>query len=110
MFLIKSFHLSKGTGDAWQSSKPTYDSRYMRPGMAGSVQVVSSTNGELGPGNDDTHLVDRRTGVPLNSQPEVEIVDETKYENLLLHLCFKSQAWDTPSVSYVVAISCKVNK
>ena len=51
----------------------------MRPGMAGSVQVVSSTNGELGPGNDDTHLVDRRTGVPLNSQAEVEIVDETKY-------------------------------
>ena len=48
--------------------------------MAGSVQVVSSTNGELGPGNDDTHLVDRRTGVPLNSQPEVEIVDETKYD------------------------------
>lgn len=54
----------------------------MRPGIAGSVQVVSSTNGELGPANDDTHLVDRRIGIPLNSQPEVEIVDETKYETI----------------------------
>eukprot|EP00795_Rhopilema_esculentum_P006170 gene6170-11566_t len=69
---------SKSTGDAWQSSRPTYDSRYIRPGLAGSVQVVSSTNGELGPSADDANLVDRRTGVPLNSQPEVEMVDETK--------------------------------
>ncbi len=68
------------SGDAWQGSgKPSYDTRYLRPGIAGSVQVVSSTNGELGPSNDDAHLVDRKTGVPLNSQAEVEIVDETKY-------------------------------
>ena len=51
----------------------------MRPGIAGSVQVVSSTNGELGPSGDDANLVDRKTGVPLNSQADVEIVDETKY-------------------------------
>ena len=69
----------KVSGDAWQGSKPTYDSRYMRPGIAGSVQVVSSTNGELGPSGDDANLVDRKTGVPLNSQADVEIVDETKY-------------------------------
>lgn len=69
---------SKGTADAWQGSKPSYDTRYMRPGIAGSVQVVSSTNGELGPSNDDAQLVDRKTGVPLNSQADVEIVDETK--------------------------------
>ena len=80
-FLFKhlSVFIKQSTGDAWQSSRPTYDSRYIRPGLAGSVQVVSSTNGELGPSADDANLVDRRTGVPLNSQPEVEMVDETKY-------------------------------
>ena len=41
------------------------------------MQVVSSTNGELGPA-DDAQLVEKKSGVPLNTQAEVEIVDETK--------------------------------
>ncbi|XP_031570830.1 casein kinase I-like [Actinia tenebrosa] len=41
--------------------------------LGGSVQVVSSTNGDLGPGDDQG-----KSGAPLNTQPEVEVVEETK--------------------------------
>ncbi|EDO34289.1 predicted protein [Nematostella vectensis] len=44
--------------------------------LGGSVQVVSSTNGDLGP-IDDQRLEAKTGGAPLNSQPEVEI-EETK--------------------------------
>ena len=47
----------------------------LRPPLGGSVQVVSSTNGELG-GDDRT---ERKSGVPLNAAPEVDVVEETKY-------------------------------
>ena len=40
----------------------------------GSVQVVSSTNGDLGPVSDH----EGKSGQPLNAQPEVEVVDDTK--------------------------------
>ena len=40
--------------------------------LQGSVQVVSSTHGELAPDGND------RTGAPLHVQPEVEVVEETK--------------------------------
>ena len=41
----------------------------------GSVQVVSSTNGELG-GDDPTG---GHSHTPITAQPEVEVVEETKY-------------------------------
>lgn len=44
--------------------------------LAGSVQVVSSTNGELGPSNDSG--LDPKLGGHLNTQPDVEVVEETK--------------------------------
>ncbi|XP_046839332.1 casein kinase I-like [Xenia sp. Carnegie-2017] len=44
--------------------------------LAGSVQVVSSTNGELGPSNDSG--LEPKHGTHLNSQPDVEVVEETK--------------------------------
>lgn len=45
--------------------------------LAGSVQVVSSTNGELGPSNDSQ--TEPKLGAHLNTaQPEVEVVEETK--------------------------------
>lgn len=47
--------------------------------LGGSVQVVSSTNGELGP-VDDSRL-EGKAGTPLHAQqqqPEVEVVEETK--------------------------------
>ena len=48
--------------------------------LGGSVQVVSSTNGDLGP-VDDSRL-EGKAGTPLHAQqqqPEVEVVEETKY-------------------------------
>lgn len=45
--------------------------------LAGSVQVLSSTNGELGP-SEGSHM-EPRLGPHLNTtQPEVEVVEETK--------------------------------
>ena len=45
----------------------------------GSVQVVSSTNGELG-GDDPTG---GHSHTPITAQPEVEIIEETKYVYLV---------------------------
>ncbi|KAK3727920.1 hypothetical protein QZH41_016370 [Actinostola sp. cb2023] len=42
--------------------------------LGGSVQVVSSTNGDLGP-NEDPRMDGK---LPLNNLPEVEVVEETK--------------------------------
>jgi hypothetical protein len=44
--------------------------------LAGSVQVVSSTNGDLGPSN-DSPLGPKLDG-HLNTQADVEVVEETK--------------------------------
>ena len=44
--------------------------------LAGSVQVVSSTNGDLGPSNDSPR--EPKLGGHLNTQPDVEVVEETK--------------------------------
>ena len=44
----------------------------------GSVQVVSSTNGELGPS--DVSRLEGKSGAPLHTAPEVEVVEETKYD------------------------------
>ena len=41
------------------------------------MQVVSSTNGELGPTEDNR--LEGKSGTPLHTQqPEVEVVEETK--------------------------------
>lgn len=62
------------SGDAWTSLQSNkHQSSMLRPPLGGSVQVVRSTTGELG--GDDKN--DRKSGVPLNAQPEVE-VEETK--------------------------------
>lgn len=52
--------------------------------LGGSVQVVSSTNGDLGPSDDQR--MEGKSGAPLNAQPEVEVVEETKY--VLIHLIY----------------------
>jgi hypothetical protein len=44
--------------------------------LAGSVQVVSSTNGDLGPSSDSPN--EPRHGHLNSTQPDVEVVEETK--------------------------------
>lgn len=67
-------HTTRLSGDAWPSVPRNPHKPMLRPPLAGSVQVVSSTNGELG-GDDRT---ERKSGVPLNAPPDVEVVEETK--------------------------------
>lgn len=55
--------------NAFTSGQRAQNKQMLRPALGGSVQVVSSTHGELGPD---------RTGAPLTVQPEVEVVEETK--------------------------------
>ena len=77
VFLFSSFLQSTDRKGAW--SEMAKGGGLLKPGAdrhGGSVQVVSSTNGELGPS--DVSRVEGRSGVPLNTAPEVEVVEETK--------------------------------
>ena len=50
--------------------------------LGGSVQVVSSTNGDLLP--TEENRLESKAGSPVHAQqqPEVEVVEETKYVSL----------------------------
>ena len=58
--------------------------------LAGSVQVVSSTNGDLGPSSDSPR--EPKMGGHLNTQPDVEVVEETKYVLVLNSILKKVQS------------------
>lgn len=68
---------------AWGDNSPCYKptSGLLPPSadrLGGSVQVVSSTNGDLLPTVDNRHG-DGKSGTPVHAQqPEVEVVEETK--------------------------------
>ncbi|XP_068693434.1 casein kinase I-like [Montipora capricornis] len=67
---------------AWADNVQGYKSSGLLPPstdrLGGSVQVVSSTNGDLLP-TEDTHQGDGKSGTPIHAQqPEVEVVEETK--------------------------------
>ena len=49
----------------------------------GSVQVVSSTNGELGGDDPAGH-----SHTPITAQPEIEMAEETKYKQILFSSFF----------------------
>ncbi|CAB4006477.1 casein kinase I-like, partial [Paramuricea clavata] len=72
---------SSGDRKAWpdMSNVRNSNSNLMPSGghrLAGSVQVVSSTNGDLGPSSDSA--LEPKLGGHLNTQPDVEVVEETK--------------------------------
>ena len=53
----------------------------------GSVQVVSSTNGELGGDDPAGH-----SHTPITAQPEIEMAEETKYKHILFSSFFLLEA------------------
>jgi casein kinase 1 gamma len=62
---------SRPTDNAFAGGARSQNKQMLKAPLGGSVQVVSSTNGELGP--------DGKSGAPLHvTQPEVEVVEETK--------------------------------
>ena len=63
--------------------------------LAGSVQVVSSTNGDLGPSSDSPR--EPKMGGHLNTQPDVEVVEETKYVLVFTSILKKVQTWQSSS-------------
>jgi len=68
-------HGTRHSGDAWPSIQRNHHGQLLRPQMGGSVQVVSSTNGELG---GDDRPENRKSGVPLNVPTDDEGGEETK--------------------------------
>lgn len=52
------------------------------------LQVVSSTNGELQTTDDPTAV---HSNTPITAQPDVEVVDETKYVHSHFLHCIHSQ-------------------
>ena len=72
---VKQPQHARLSGDAWPSHHRGNPNPMLKPPLGGSVLVVSSTNGELGGPTDDAS--ERKSGVPLNAPPEVE-VEETK--------------------------------
>ncbi|XP_014259341.1 casein kinase I isoform X9 [Cimex lectularius] len=72
---IRGPGLTKGGGQEWPEVNPFTNRTHLSPAdRHGSVQVMSSTNGELA--NDDPTAGHSNT--PITFQPEVELVDETK--------------------------------
>ncbi|CAH1254540.1 casein kinase I-like isoform X2 [Branchiostoma lanceolatum] len=67
---------SKPRERAWEQQRTNL--MVPNPELRGSVQVVSSTNGELN--NDDPTA--GHSNAPITQQADVEVVDETKYEKL----------------------------
>uniref|UniRef100_T2M1Y4 non-specific serine/threonine protein kinase n=1 Tax=Hydra vulgaris TaxID=6087 RepID=T2M1Y4_HYDVU len=55
------------------SNNPRNYVGHLKPPLGGSVQVVNSMNGEL-----ETDDVVRKSDLPMNPQPEVDVVGETK--------------------------------
>ncbi|XP_014259336.1 casein kinase I isoform X4 [Cimex lectularius] len=81
---IRGPGLTKGGGQEWPEVNPFTNRTHLSPAdRHGSVQVMSSTNGELA--NDDPTAGHSNT--PITFQPEVELVDETKRSFLFLSRC-----------------------